>query len=49
MKEIEITNKWITAGKILAADPKAVVPCPVCDGSNLAVMDIPIEGSKKFE
>jgi predicted RNA-binding Zn-ribbon protein involved in translation (DUF1610 family) len=44
-----ITTRWIAAGKILATDPAAPVPCPVCGDENLAVEDIPIEGSEKFE
>jgi hypothetical protein len=49
MREPEITKKWIAAGKILATDPTAEVRCPVCEEANLVVMDIPIEGTKRFE
>jgi hypothetical protein len=42
-------TRWIAAGKILATDPAALVPCPVCGDENLAAEDIAIEGSEKFE
>lgn len=45
----EITAKWIAAGITLGHDPKAGVRCPVCDRDDLAVMDVAIEGTRKFE
>ena len=49
MTKPSIASKWIAAGKVLAIDPTALVPCPVCGEENLIVEDIPIEGSRKFE
>jgi len=49
MKEPEITKAWIAAGKLIAANPTAVVACPVCGKENLIVEDIPINNTKKFE
>ncbi len=34
------TQRWIDAGKVLAADPGASVSCPVCGRSDLEVQDI---------
>jgi hypothetical protein len=49
MKEPEVTEKWIAAGKLLGVHPEAKVPCPVCAQENLGVMDIAIAGTRKFE
>ena len=32
-------RRWIEAAKILAADPKAAVPCPACGQGILQVID----------
>ena len=49
MKEPDITMAWIAAGKLIAADPNAVVVCPAHRDGNLIVEDIPINNSEKFE
>jgi predicted RNA-binding Zn-ribbon protein involved in translation (DUF1610 family) len=36
----EITKRWIEAGKVLAADPLAKVPCPNCGEADLQVQDV---------
>lgn len=36
----EVTKRWIEAGKILAADAKAHVLCPVCQVGVLEVSDV---------
>lgn len=45
----KVKDKWVVAGKLLAADSSASVPCPVCEQVNLIVTDIAIEGTNKFE
>ena len=42
------TEKWIEAGKILAADPDANVVCPRCGAAHLEVQDAPA-GPAKIE
>ena len=49
MKEPEITRKWIAAAKLLAVDPSAKVACPVCEQEYLTVLDVPMEGTRKFD
>jgi len=49
MTEPNVASKWIAAGKVLAVDSTALVPCPVCSQENLIVEDISIQGSRKFE
>ncbi len=34
-----VTLLWIEAGKLLAENPTASVPCPVCAQDNLVVKD----------
>jgi Zn finger protein HypA/HybF involved in hydrogenase expression len=48
-KDPELAKAWVEAGKVLGADPSAIVPCPVCKHANLVVQDVHVEGSKKFE
>jgi predicted RNA-binding Zn-ribbon protein involved in translation (DUF1610 family) len=49
MKEPEVTKGWVTAGKLLAVNAAAKVPCPACGQENLAVRDVVIDGTRKFE
>ena len=49
MSEPDITSRWIAAGKLLATDLTALVPCPACGKETLVAEDIDIERSKKFE
>jgi hypothetical protein len=49
MKDAELWRRWAEAGKRMAIDSSAAVPCPVCGQANLVATDIPIEGSEKFE
>jgi predicted RNA-binding Zn-ribbon protein involved in translation (DUF1610 family) len=35
------SRKWIEAGKVLAQDPMAQVPCPTCGAEFLEVVDHP--------
>lgn len=37
---IEITKRWIEAGKVLAQDANAQVLCPVCQADTLKVADV---------
>ena len=37
---LEVTKRWIEAGKILAKDANAKVPCPVCQAETLDVTDV---------
>lgn len=49
MKEPSITNAWIEAAKILGVDSTARVLCPKCNRDYLAVVDVDVSGSQKFE
>jgi hypothetical protein len=44
-----LAKAWIAGGKLIAADPNAIVACPVCGDGNLVVEDIAINGTRKFE
>lgn len=35
-----VTQRWIAAGKLIAADPNAKVSCPVCGEDYLSVEDV---------
>lgn len=37
---LEITKRWIEAGKVLAQDANAQVLCPVCQAETLKVTDV---------
>lgn len=37
------SQRWIEAGRILAADPTAQVPCPRCQAATLSAIDQPID------
>jgi hypothetical protein len=43
------TKKWLEAGKILAADPSAIVRCPERDDGILRVHDAVTPDGKKME
>lgn len=49
MRQQDTRKAWIEAAKILGTDPTGLVPCPVCREANLAVQDVHVEGSNKFE
>ncbi len=49
MTVTNVAGKWIEAGKRLASDAGCEVLCPVNQDAILAVTDIPIAGSDKFE
>jgi C4-type Zn-finger protein len=36
----EVVKRWIEAGKILAQDVTAQVPCPVCQSEMLQISDV---------
>lgn len=41
----EVIKRWIEAGKVLAQDANAQVPCPVCQSEMLKVSDVINESS----
>jgi len=49
MRQPDVTKAWIEAGQRLGIDAAASVPCPVCGEADLAVQDVPVDGSDKFE
>lgn len=49
MRQSDATKAWIRAGTLLGTDPTLLVPCPDYGEANLAVQDVEIDGSNKFE
>jgi len=49
MEDRDLEAKWLQAGIVLGRDRTANVPCPVCGEAQLAVTDVAIKNTDKFE